>query len=78
MQIQISSQLIWIYIVCKGRVYPGSAGQGLIIMYKKELKAEYFDHYIDARGIKSGLTLFITHPAVFDTSTSDGLAPILI
>ena len=22
------SQLIWIYIVCKGRVYPGSAGQG--------------------------------------------------
>ena len=34
-QIQISwllrSQLIWIYIVCKGRVYPGSAGQGLII-----------------------------------------------
>ena len=33
MQIQISwllrSQLIWIYTVCKGRVYPGSAGQGL-------------------------------------------------
>ena len=33
-QIQISwlpcgSQLIWIYTVCKGRVYPGSAGQGL-------------------------------------------------
>ena len=24
------SQLIWIYTVCKGRVYPGSAGQGLI------------------------------------------------
>ena len=23
------SQLIWIYTVCKGRVYPGSAGQGL-------------------------------------------------
>ena len=23
------SQLIWIYPVCKGRVYPGSAGQGL-------------------------------------------------
>ena len=22
------SQLIWIYTVCKGRVYPGSAGQG--------------------------------------------------
>ena len=33
MQIQISwllrSQLIWICTVCKGRVYPGSAGQGL-------------------------------------------------
>ena len=35
-QIQISwllnffrSQLIWIYTVCKGRLYPGSAGQGL-------------------------------------------------
>ena len=32
-QIQISwllrSQLIWIYAVCKGRVYQGSAGQGL-------------------------------------------------
>ena len=24
------SQLIWIYTVCKGRVYPGSVGQGLI------------------------------------------------
>ena len=24
-----SSQLIWIYTVCKGRVYPGSAGQEL-------------------------------------------------
>ena len=36
-QIQISwllrllrSQLIWIYTVCKGSIYPGSAGQGLI------------------------------------------------
>ena len=32
-QIQISwllrSQLVWIYTVCKGRVYPGSAGRGL-------------------------------------------------
>ena len=24
------SQLIWIYTVCKGRTYPGSAGQGLM------------------------------------------------
>ena len=32
-----SSDLIWIYTVCKGRVYPGSAGQGLtmyICLYK--------------------------------------------
>ena len=28
-QIQMRSQLIWIYTVCKGRVYPVSAGQGL-------------------------------------------------
>ena len=28
-QIQFRSQLIWIYTVCKGRVYPGSAEQGL-------------------------------------------------
>ena len=36
MQIWISwlqSQLIWIYTVCKGRVYPGSAGQGLICSF---------------------------------------------
>ena len=26
---QLASSLIWIYTVCKGRVYPGSAGQGL-------------------------------------------------
>ena len=35
-QIQISwllrSQLIWIYTVCKGSAYPGSAGQGLMII----------------------------------------------
>ena len=29
MQIQIRSQLIWIYTVCKSRVYPDSAGQEL-------------------------------------------------
>ena len=28
-QLALRSQLIWIYTVCKGRVYPGSAGQGL-------------------------------------------------
>ena len=30
------SQLIWICTVCKGRVYPGSAGQGLIQDYAGE------------------------------------------
>ena len=30
----VRSQLIWIYTVCKGRAYPGSAGQGLIDTFK--------------------------------------------
>ena len=29
-QLASSSQLIWIYTVCKGRTYPGTAGQGLM------------------------------------------------
>ena len=33
-QLASSSQLIWIYIVCKGRVYPGSAEQGLNWLFK--------------------------------------------
>ena len=41
-QIQISwllrRQLIWIYNVCKGRVYPGSAGQGL----SKYLNSDFY------------------------------------
>ena len=32
MKIQIRSQLIWIYTICKGRVYPGSAGLGLLTL----------------------------------------------
>ena len=32
MQIQIRSQLIWIYTVCKGRAYPGTTGNGLIYL----------------------------------------------
>ena len=49
------SQLIWIYTVCKGRVYPGSAGQGLkcicaSFLWKKHylliiLKIRYY-HYM--------------------------------
>ena len=42
MQIQISwllrSQLIWIYTVCKGRVHPSSAGQGLIFFLISQRK----------------------------------------
>ena len=34
-QLASSSQLNWIYTVCKGRVYPGSAGQGLNITISK-------------------------------------------
>ena len=30
-QLASSSQLIWIYTVCKGRVYLGSTGQGLTL-----------------------------------------------
>ena len=40
-QIQISfflrSQLIWIYTVCKDRIYPGSAGLGLIESHQQIL-----------------------------------------
>ena len=49
MQIQISwllrSQLIWIYTVCKNRVYPGSAGQGLIWIGCLILDIKYFQIY---------------------------------
>ena len=35
--------MIWIYIVCKGRVYPGSAGLGLKErIYKGEFMEAYF------------------------------------
>ena len=33
----IDQLAIWIYTVCKGRVYPGSAGQGLNFFEKKKL-----------------------------------------
>ena len=31
-QLASSDQLIWIYTVCKGRTYPGPAGQGLSLL----------------------------------------------
>ena len=36
------SQLIWIYTVCKGRVYPSSAGQGLIYNLELAMKMLLF------------------------------------
>ena len=49
-QIQISwllrSQLIWISIVCKGRVYPGSAGQGLNWMVLKVNKCIWYFFFL--------------------------------
>ena len=37
---QLTSSLIWIYIVCKGTTYPGSTGLGL-----KQNKGQYYgDH----------------------------------
>ena len=36
-QLAFRSQLIWIYTVCKGRVYPGSAGQGLKLLWTYQI-----------------------------------------
>ena len=36
-QIQIRNQLIWVCTVCKDRVYPGSAGQGLRYMWHNRI-----------------------------------------
>ena len=41
---QFRSELIWIYTVCKDRVYPGSAGQGLIL--KVQAKPLYYKDVI--------------------------------
>ena len=43
----MKKQLIWTYTVCKGRAYPGSAGQGLItVKTKKKKKKEQEQQYI--------------------------------
>ena len=34
---QLAGQLIWIYTVCKGGTYPGSAGPGLIFVVHHQL-----------------------------------------
>ena len=57
------SQLIWIYTVCKGRVYPGSAGHGLIMKcsYHFFMKLTSYDSYsleLHFRGICSLLSFF--------------------
>ena len=38
------SQLIWVYIVCKGRVYPDSAGQGLILFQNRRSRSKQCIH----------------------------------
>ena len=40
------SQLIWIYTVCKGRAYLGSAGQGLICFYDKTSSFTLYVYYM--------------------------------
>ena len=44
MQIQFRSQLTWVFTVCKGRIYPGSAGQELINKKVREKSREYHNH----------------------------------
>ena len=48
MQIQISwlLQLIWIYTVCKGRVYPDSAGQGLKQTYPNMYEYGRYSNFV--------------------------------
>ena len=41
------SQLISIYTVCKGRVYPGSAWQGLILLAEKKNKKKNNLSYLE-------------------------------
>ena len=42
------SQLIWIYTVCKGRVYLGSAGQGLTLsMLGKNFSRQHFEIFFN-------------------------------
>ena len=55
MQIKISwlhtSQLIWIYTVCKGSVYPSSAGQGLIYPFLFFSRYRFFCSKINTKQI---------------------------
>ena len=40
------SQLIWTYTVCKGRIYPGSAGQGWSVLYTSNMFFHLLTGYI--------------------------------
>ena len=46
-QLASSSQLIWIYTVCKGRAYTGSAGPGLmtLLMFWNNAIDKIVTHY---------------------------------
>ena len=43
-QLASSEQLIWIYTVCKGRVFPGLAGQGLLYVF---MNTENISKYLE-------------------------------
>ena len=51
------TQLIWIYTVCKGRAYPGSAGLGLILFYSI---IYYYIIFYSYRELKSAKDDFLT------------------
>ena len=89
MQIQISwlfrSQLIWIYIVCKGRVYPGSAGQRLrsflIVQFNalhvrwKENSADDILKYFSEGKIRklSSIYCLLNLPRIVKVKASEGI-----
>ena len=52
------SQLIWIYTVCKGRVYPGSAGQGLTSCLLFQDSYTALKTKLTSAGFKVSFTIF--------------------
>ena len=62
------SQLIWIYTVCKGMVYQGSARQGLTSsfrIYKNECKKNnFFSAFVNSIGLTEELSLFVCNIAL--------------
>ena len=67
------SQLIWIYTVCKDRVYPGSAGQGL--RWSMSRKNVYWGMW-GKRSHRSASTIVLTTSLNYTVST-DSKGPSL-